>query len=67
MPFTGTADRTSLFVTGWSSGPPVVFTHSWGLQPDQWTDQIPRSPAPGRDACCRTGAATAGPATRWTR
>ena len=27
MPFIETADRTSLFVTDWGSGPPVVFTH----------------------------------------
>jgi len=26
MPFIETADRTSLFVTDWGSGPPVVFT-----------------------------------------
>ena len=28
MPFIETADRTSLFVTEWGSGPPVVFTHA---------------------------------------
>jgi non-heme chloroperoxidase len=41
MPFIQTADRTSLFVTDWGSGPPVVFTHAWGLRSDQWTYQIP--------------------------
>jgi non-heme chloroperoxidase len=41
MPFIETADRTSLFVTDWGSGPPVVFTHAWGLRSDQWAYQIP--------------------------
>jgi non-heme chloroperoxidase len=41
MPFIQTADRTSLFVTEWGSGPPVVFTHAWGLRSDQWNYQIP--------------------------
>jgi len=41
MPFVETADRTSLFVTEWGSGPPVVFTHAWGLRSDQWNYQIP--------------------------
>jgi non-heme chloroperoxidase len=41
MPFIETADHTSLFVTDWGSGPPVVFTHAWGLRSDQWTYQIP--------------------------
>ena len=41
MPFIETADRTSLFVTDWGSGPPVVFTHAWGLRSDQWNYQIP--------------------------
>jgi len=41
MPFIETADRTSLFVTNWGSGPPVVFTHAWGLRSDQWNYQIP--------------------------
>ena len=41
MPFIETADRTSLFVTEWGSGPPVVFTHAWGLRSDQWTYQVP--------------------------
>jgi pimeloyl-ACP methyl ester carboxylesterase len=43
MPFIDTADRTSLFVTDWGSGPPVVFTHAWGLRDDQWNYQIPRA------------------------
>ena len=41
MPFIETADRTSLFVTDWGSGPPLVFTHAWGLRSDQWNYQIP--------------------------
>jgi len=41
MPFIETADHTSLFVTDWGSGPPVVFTHAWGLRSDQWNYQIP--------------------------
>jgi non-heme chloroperoxidase len=41
VPFIETADRTSLFVTEWGSGPPVVFTHAWGLRSDQWTYQVP--------------------------
>lgn len=41
MPFIETADRTSLFVTDWGSGPPVVFTHAWGLRSAQWNYQIP--------------------------
>ena len=41
MPFIEAADRTSLFVTEWGSGPPVVFTHAWGLRSDQWAYQIP--------------------------
>ncbi len=41
MPFIETADRTSLFVTDWGSGPPVIFTHAWGLRSDQWTYQVP--------------------------
>jgi non-heme chloroperoxidase len=41
MPFIETADRTRLFVTDWCSGPPVVFTHAWGLRSDQWNYQIP--------------------------
>ena len=41
MPFIETADRASLFVTEWGSGPPVVFTHAWGLRSDQWNYQIP--------------------------
>ena len=41
MPFIETADSTSLFVTDWGSGPPVVFTHAWGLRSDPWDYQIP--------------------------
>jgi len=41
MPFIETADRASLFVTDWGSGPPAVFTHAWGLRSDQWNYQIP--------------------------
>src|SRR5580704_3414188 len=41
MPFIQTADRASLFVTEWGSGPPVVFTHAWGLRSDQWDYQVP--------------------------
>ena len=47
MPFIETADRTSLFVTEWGSGPPVVFTHAWGLRSDQWDYQIPALAAAG--------------------
>lgn len=41
MPFIETADQTSLFVADWGSGPPVVFTHAWGLRSDQWDYQVP--------------------------
>ena len=41
MPFMETADRVSLFVTEWGSGPPVVFTHAWGLRSDEWNYQVP--------------------------
>ena len=41
MPFIETTDRTDLFVTDWGSGPPVVFTHAWGLRSDQWNYQVP--------------------------
>jgi non-heme chloroperoxidase len=47
MPFIETADRTSLFVTDWGSGPPVVFTHAWGLRSDQWNYQVPALTAAG--------------------
>ena len=47
MSFIETADRTSLFVTDWGSGPPVVFTHAWGLRSDQWNYQIPTLAAAG--------------------
>lgn len=41
MPYIESSDQTSLFVTEWGSGPPVVFTHAWGLRSDQWDYQIP--------------------------
>src|SRR5260370_12173207 len=41
MPFIETTDRTSLFVTDWGSGAPVVFTHAWGLRSDQFDYQVP--------------------------
>jgi pimeloyl-ACP methyl ester carboxylesterase len=41
MPFIETTGKTSLFVTDWGSGPPVVFTHAWGLRSDQWDYQVP--------------------------
>jgi non-heme chloroperoxidase len=41
MPFIETADQASLFVTDWGSGPPVVFTHAWGLRSDEWNYQVP--------------------------
>lgn len=41
MPFIETTDGTSLFVTDWGSGPPVMLTHAWGLRPDQWNYHIP--------------------------
>ena len=47
MPFIETADRASLFVTEWGSGPPVVFTHAWGLRSDQWDYQVPALAAAG--------------------
>jgi pimeloyl-ACP methyl ester carboxylesterase len=47
MPFIETADRTSLFVTEWGSGAPVVFTHAWGLSSDQWDYQVPALAAAG--------------------
>jgi non-heme chloroperoxidase len=47
MPFIETADHTSLFVTDWGSGPPVVFTHAWGLRSDEFNYQIPALTAAG--------------------
>lgn len=41
MPYIESSDQTSLFVTEWGSGPPVVFTHAWGLRSDQWDYQVP--------------------------
>jgi non-heme chloroperoxidase len=47
MPFIETADRASLFVTEWGSGPPVVFIHAWGLRSDEWDYQVPALAAAG--------------------
>jgi non-heme chloroperoxidase len=47
MPFIETADQATLFVTEWGSGPPVVFTHAWGLRSDQWDYQVPALAAAG--------------------
>jgi len=47
MPFIETADHTSLFVTDWGSGPPVVFTHAWGLRSDEFNYQVPALTAAG--------------------
>jgi pimeloyl-ACP methyl ester carboxylesterase len=47
MPFIETADRTSLFVTEWGSGAPVVFTHAWGLRSEEFDYQIPALTAAG--------------------
>jgi len=41
MPYLESSDQTSLFFTEWGSGPPVVFTHAWGLRSDEWDYQIP--------------------------
>lgn len=47
MPFIETPDKTTLFVTEWGSGPPVVFTHAWGLRSDQFDYQVPVLAAAG--------------------
>jgi len=47
MPFIQTADGASLFVTEWGNGPPVMFTHAWGLRSDQWDYQVPALAALG--------------------
>jgi hypothetical protein len=47
MSFIQTAGRSGLFVTDWGSGPPVVFTHAWGLRSDQWNYQVPALAAAG--------------------
>ncbi len=47
MPFIEAADRVGLFVTDWGSGPPVVFTHAWGLRSDEFDYQIPALTAAG--------------------
>jgi pimeloyl-ACP methyl ester carboxylesterase len=41
MPYIEASDGTSLFITEWGSGAPVVFTHAWGLRSDQWDYQVP--------------------------
>jgi non-heme chloroperoxidase len=41
MPYIETTDGTSLFITEWGSGAPVVFTHAWGLRSDEWDYQVP--------------------------
>jgi non-heme chloroperoxidase len=47
MPFIQAPDGASLFVAEWGSGPPVVFTHAWGLRSDQWDYQVPALAAAG--------------------
>ena len=47
MPFIETIDHSSLFVTEWGSGRPVVFVHAWGLSSDQWSYQLPALKAAG--------------------
>jgi non-heme chloroperoxidase len=47
MPFIEAADRTSLFAPDWGCGPPVMFTHGWGLRSDQWNYQVPALVAVG--------------------
>jgi pimeloyl-ACP methyl ester carboxylesterase len=41
MPFLETADQTSLFVTEWGAGPPVVLVHAWALNGRMWDRQVP--------------------------
>jgi pimeloyl-ACP methyl ester carboxylesterase len=41
MPYISTSDDTSLFYTDWGDGDPVVFVHSWALNSDMWTYQVP--------------------------
>jgi non-heme chloroperoxidase len=41
MPFVETSDHTQLSFTDWGSGPPILFTHAWGLSSDQWAYQTP--------------------------
>ena len=47
MPFIQAPDGASLFVTEWGSGPPVVFSHAWGLRSDEWDYQVPALAAAG--------------------
>jgi non-heme chloroperoxidase len=41
MPSFQTTDGTSLFYAEWGARKPVVFAHSWGLNSDMWTYQVP--------------------------
>ena len=47
MPNLQTHDGTSLFYTDWGAGKPVVFSHSWALNSDQWAYQMPAFTAAG--------------------
>lgn len=42
MPFITTKDNTQIFYKDWgnSSGPPVVFSHGWPLNSDNWENQM---------------------------
>jgi pimeloyl-ACP methyl ester carboxylesterase len=40
LPFIETADGTSLFYNDWGNGPPIVFSHAWGLNADIWEYQM---------------------------
>ena len=42
MPFLQASDQTTLFYTDWGTGRPVVFVHSWALNCDMWTYQMPQ-------------------------
>ena len=41
MPYFETTDGTSIFYAEWGAGKPVVFAHSWGLNSDMWSYQLP--------------------------
>jgi non-heme chloroperoxidase len=62
MPCIQTADHTTLFVTEWGSGAPVVFTPTWGLRSDQWDYQVPALADAGLRCVLYDAAATAVPA-----
>src|SRR5256885_1967544 len=47
MPCLHTHDQTALFYTDWGAGKPVVFSHSWALNSDQWAYQMPAFTAAG--------------------